>query len=59
MLNEEERELALRRIDADRTVKSHGAKERTTWKLIWRSLNFNVRDLFVAIFDIANDELFR
>ncbi|KAF8916083.1 MFS general substrate transporter [Mucidula mucida] len=41
MLNETERELALRRIDADRPVKTHGDKEKTTWKLVWRSLNFN------------------
>lgn len=43
MLNEDERELAIRRIDADRPIKTHGDTERTTWRLVWRSFNFNVR----------------
>lgn len=49
LLNEAERELALKRIDADRTYKIHGEKERTTWKLVWRSLNFNVEIPFPLI----------
>ncbi|KAK6967120.1 putative transporter C11D3.18C [Favolaschia claudopus] len=41
MLNEDERALALARIEADQVVKTNGRKERTTLKLIWRSFNFN------------------
>ncbi|PPQ63106.1 hypothetical protein CVT24_005817 [Panaeolus cyanescens] len=41
LLNEEERAIAIARLDADRAVKTNGKMERTTAKLIWRSLNFN------------------
>ncbi|TFK24302.1 MFS general substrate transporter [Coprinopsis marcescibilis] len=41
MLNEEERKLALARIDADQIVKTGGVKEKTTWRLVIRSFNFN------------------
>ncbi|KAK7025159.1 putative transporter C11D3.18C [Favolaschia claudopus] len=41
MLNEDERALALARIEADQVVKTNGRKERTTLRLIWRSFNFN------------------
>ena len=43
ILNEEERKLAIARIDADQAVKTGGQKEPTSLKLIWRSLrNINV-----------------
>ncbi|KDQ26556.1 hypothetical protein PLEOSDRAFT_1105460 [Pleurotus ostreatus PC15] len=41
MFNEEERALALARIDADSVVKNQGKKEKATWKLVWRAFNFN------------------
>ncbi|KAF8892195.1 major facilitator superfamily domain-containing protein [Infundibulicybe gibba] len=41
ILRPEERELALARINADQPVDNHGMKERTTLKLVLRSLNFN------------------
>ncbi|KAF8159406.1 MFS general substrate transporter [Crassisporium funariophilum] len=41
MLNEEERAIAIARIDADHAVKTGGRKEPTTLKLIWKSFNFN------------------
>jgi len=44
MFNEEERKLALARLDADQTVDTlaGGKKEKTTWSLIGRGFNFNV-----------------
>ncbi|KAF9269207.1 MFS general substrate transporter [Marasmius fiardii PR-910] len=41
MFNEEERALALARLDADQSVKTQGRKEKTSLKLIIRSFNFN------------------
>ncbi|KAJ7255458.1 MFS general substrate transporter [Mycena haematopus] len=41
MLTAEEKALALARIDADQIVRTQGRKERTTFKLIWRSFNIN------------------
>ncbi|KAJ8516567.1 hypothetical protein ONZ45_g6109 [Pleurotus djamor] len=41
MLTEEERALAIARLDADRVVKNQGKVEKTTMKLIWRAFNFN------------------
>ncbi|KAK7062528.1 hypothetical protein VNI00_000016 [Paramarasmius palmivorus] len=40
MFNEEERALALARIDADQTVETKGVKEKTTMKLVLRSFSF-------------------
>ncbi|RXW12939.1 hypothetical protein EST38_g12914 [Candolleomyces aberdarensis] len=40
ILNEEERALAIARIDADQVVKTQGQKERTTVRLVLRSFNF-------------------
>ncbi|KAF5328914.1 hypothetical protein D9758_013825 [Tetrapyrgos nigripes] len=40
---EEERKLAIARLDADQashTMKTGGKKERTNWRLIWRSFSF-------------------
>ena len=43
MLNEEERKLAIARIDADQAIKTGGQKEPASLKLIWQSLhNVNV-----------------
>lgn len=42
LLNENERALALARIDADQVVKMGGRKEPTSLKLIIRSFNINV-----------------
>lgn len=42
LLTEEERALALARIDAEQAVKTQGLKERTTLKLILKSFNINV-----------------
>ena len=43
MLNEEERKIAIARIDVDQAVKTGGRKEPTSLKLILRSLcNINV-----------------
>jgi hypothetical protein len=42
MLTAEEKALALARIDADQVVRTHGRKEATTLKLIWKSFNVNV-----------------
>ncbi|KAF9269214.1 MFS general substrate transporter [Marasmius fiardii PR-910] len=41
MFNEEERALALARLDADQSVETQGRKEKTSLKLIIRSFNFN------------------
>ncbi|KAJ7753116.1 MFS general substrate transporter [Mycena maculata] len=41
MLTDEERALALARIDADQVVRTHGQKEPTTLKLVWRAFNIN------------------
>ncbi|KAJ7504247.1 MFS general substrate transporter [Mycena galericulata] len=41
MLTPDERALALTRIDADQVVRTHGRKERTSLRLIWRSFNIN------------------
>ncbi|KAJ6518943.1 MFS general substrate transporter [Mycena sanguinolenta] len=41
MLTAEERALALARIDADQVVRTQGRKERTTFRLVWRSFNIN------------------
>lgn len=43
MLNEDERALALARIDADQAVRTYGKKEPTSLKLILRSFNINVQ----------------
>ncbi|TFK23380.1 MFS general substrate transporter [Coprinopsis marcescibilis] len=40
LLTEEERKLALARIDADQVIKTKGKKEKTTWPLILSSFNF-------------------
>ncbi|KAK7056452.1 hypothetical protein VNI00_003007 [Paramarasmius palmivorus] len=40
MLNEEERALAIARIDADQAVETKGIKEKTSLKLILRSFSF-------------------
>ncbi|KAF9466150.1 MFS general substrate transporter [Collybia nuda] len=40
-LTEEERILALARIDADRVVQAHGRRERTTTKLVLRSFSLS------------------
>ncbi|EAU82287.2 hypothetical protein CC1G_08899 [Coprinopsis cinerea okayama7 len=40
LLSEEERKLALARMDADQVVKTQGVKEKTTWRLVYRSFNF-------------------
>ncbi|TFK18397.1 MFS general substrate transporter [Coprinopsis marcescibilis] len=40
LLNEEERKLAIARLDADAVVKTQGRKEKTSWKLVGRSFNF-------------------
>ncbi len=42
MFNEEERALALARLDADQMVQTHGRKEGTSLKLVLRAFNFNV-----------------
>ena len=42
MLNSEERELALRRIDVDQVTRTYGMKEPTTLRLVLKSFNFNV-----------------
>lgn len=42
MLTAEEKALALARIDADQIVRTHGRKEPTTFRLIWKSFNINV-----------------
>ncbi|TEB22549.1 MFS general substrate transporter [Coprinellus micaceus] len=39
ILNEEERKLAMQRIDAEQIIKSQGQKEKTTLKLVLRSFN--------------------
>ncbi|KAJ2927563.1 hypothetical protein H1R20_g9531, partial [Candolleomyces eurysporus] len=39
MLNDEERKLAIARIDADQVVKNQGRKERTSWALVVHSFN--------------------
>ncbi|KAF7309920.1 MFS general substrate transporter [Mycena indigotica] len=41
MLNEEERALALARIEADQVVSMQGRKERTSFKLVRRAFNVN------------------
>ncbi|KAF8892192.1 MFS general substrate transporter [Infundibulicybe gibba] len=41
MLNDQERAIALARIDADQAVRTRGHKERTTLRLVWRAFNFN------------------
>ncbi|KAF9466151.1 MFS general substrate transporter [Collybia nuda] len=41
MLNEEERSLALARIDADQVVRTRGHKERTSVKLVLRSFSLS------------------
>ncbi|KAJ7917548.1 MFS general substrate transporter [Mycena leptocephala] len=41
MLTAEEKALALARIDADQVVRTHGRKEPTTFRLIWKSFNIN------------------
>jgi len=41
MLTAEEKALALARIDADQVVRTHGRKEPTTLKQIWKSFNVN------------------
>ncbi|KAF7308338.1 MFS general substrate transporter [Mycena chlorophos] len=41
MLNDEERALALARIEADQVVRMQGRKEPTTLKLVWRAFNLN------------------
>jgi hypothetical protein len=43
ILNQEERALAIARIDADQVVKTDGQKEKTTVALVLRSFNFVVR----------------
>lgn len=48
MLNEEERKLAIARIDADQAVKTGGQKEPTSLKLIWQSLH-NINMIFCTI----------
>ncbi|KAH6892782.1 major facilitator superfamily domain-containing protein [Coprinopsis sp. MPI-PUGE-AT-0042] len=45
MLNEQERKLALARIDANQVVKTQGKKEKTTWKLVWTSFKLHGRTL--------------
>ncbi|KAJ2915768.1 hypothetical protein MD484_g4623, partial [Candolleomyces efflorescens] len=40
ILNQQERALAIARIDADQVVKTDGRKERTTVALVLRSFNF-------------------
>ncbi|ESK89335.1 mfs transporter [Moniliophthora roreri MCA 2997] len=40
MFNEEERALALARIDADQAVETQGVKEKTSLKLVLRSFSF-------------------
>jgi hypothetical protein len=42
MLDEEERALALARIDADQVVRTHGRKEPTTLRLVLRAFNLHV-----------------
>ena len=42
MLNEEERILALTRIDADQAVRTQGRKEPTTLRLVLRAFSFHV-----------------
>jgi hypothetical protein len=42
ILNEEERKLAMQRIDAEQIIKSQGQKEKTTLKLVLRSFNLMV-----------------
>lgn len=49
MLSEEERKLAMARIDADAVVKSHGQKERTSWKLVGHSFNVVVSGLLLRL----------
>lgn len=41
MFNEEERALALARLDADQAIENHGRKEKTTLRLVFRSFNIN------------------
>ncbi|RDB15353.1 putative transporter C11D3.18C [Hypsizygus marmoreus] len=41
MFNEEERALALARIDADQAVKTHGRREPTSFRLILRSFSLH------------------
>uniref|UniRef100_A0A8H8CIL2 Major facilitator superfamily (MFS) profile domain-containing protein n=1 Tax=Psilocybe cubensis TaxID=181762 RepID=A0A8H8CIL2_PSICU len=48
LFNDEERELAIARLDADQVVKTGGRKEPTTWKLVLRSFNFNTTLCTVA-----------
>lgn len=39
MLSEEERKLAIARMDVDAVMKSQGRKEKTTWTLVGHSFN--------------------
>ena len=52
MLNEEERALALARIDADQAVSTHGRKEPTSVRLIFRAFSLHVSSLvtFLQLF---------
>ncbi|KAJ7625468.1 MFS general substrate transporter [Roridomyces roridus] len=49
----EERALALRRLDADQTVRTHGRREPTSFRLIGRSFNINT-NLCLLCYIMAN-----
>ncbi|KAG6811879.1 hypothetical protein H0H92_005405 [Tricholoma furcatifolium] len=43
LLNEEERALALARIDADQAVRTQGRREKTTFRLVTQALSIHLR----------------
>lgn len=54
ILNEEERKIAIARIDADQAVKTGGRKEPTSLKLIFRSLHNVNTILCTIVFTMVN-----
>ncbi|KAF9565867.1 MFS general substrate transporter [Agrocybe pediades] len=48
LLSNKERAIVLKRMDADQVVQTAGRKERTTFKLVLRSFNFNTVLCMVA-----------
>ncbi|KAG6850659.1 hypothetical protein H0H93_010387 [Arthromyces matolae] len=48
-LNDQERLLAMARIDGQQTIKTQGRRERTTLKLVFRSLSAHVRTILATI----------
>jgi hypothetical protein len=56
MLNDEERKLAIARIDVDQVVKSQGRKEKTSWPLIVHSFNIIVRSSYSFLSQIVCEQ---